>query len=81
MHLGFELSSAAVELGFFSSLFGWEIPFSHILFIFYLQSEVFSWIKVLTMCSEQIPHNDKLILFTCIFPEFTDPVNIDKALV
>lgn len=47
----------------------------------YLQSEGFSWIKVLTMCSEQIPYNQKLILFTCIFPEFTNSVNIDKALV
>lgn len=30
--LGFELNSVAVELGFFSSLLGWEIPFSHILY-------------------------------------------------
>lgn len=32
--LVFELSSVAVELGFLSSLLGWEIPFSHILFIY-----------------------------------------------
>lgn len=68
-----------MELGFFSCLDGKSHSLIYSLYFIYKMS--FSLDKVLTMCSEQIPYNDKLILFTWVFPGFAIPVNLDKALV